>query len=296
MKKVFLYSIITTFILGSILTQTAFAATEYTLTVTNHLNDKIIIKLIEDTDDDDPAEYQIGVERFDQAKKDLPKDSYLYEYEACDRIYSGKLNLKKDINWEILPCGVEPTKMRLNSHFADNVTVTMYGPLEFQDPDEESFVVELGGNRISEILSGHYIMSYEAACSTVGTDPVTTFSEEVRVLKSGKTQITLHGCEWYTHPARTYDKPVPVKFKIINHASFPVILQIVGPQGALLDISPGTNLVNLIYGTYNYGYFLDGKYHTGNMMVTKNGLGQVILKPAHVLALPTTGADTDEGQ
>ena len=64
---------------------------------------------------------------------------------------TGTFNLKNDIKWEILPCGVEPTKMRFNSHFAENITVTMYGPLELREPDEEGFVVELGGNPISDI-------------------------------------------------------------------------------------------------------------------------------------------------
>lgn len=296
MKKILIITVLLAIMFAGIFVLPAFAATEkYTLSVKNHLNDRIVISLIEDSDSDQPAEYQFAVDRFDDAEKELPKGSYKYEYEACGRWFSGSFNLKKDVNWEILPCGVEPTKMRFNSHFAENITVTMYGPLELREPEEEGFVVELGGNPISDILSGHYIMSYEAACSTVGTDPVTLFSEEIRVLKNGKTQITLHGCEWYTHPARTYDKPVPVKFKIINHASFPIILQIVGPEGALLEVNPGTNLVNLIYGTYKYGYFLDGEYHTGYMMVTKNGLGQVILKPSHIFELPTTGSEDDSG-
>ena len=296
MKKIFLITILIGIAVSTIFVQPTYAETEkFTLTVTNHFNDLIVITLVE-ADDDDPDEYQISVPRFDKVEKEFPKNTYNYEYEACGKIVTGELSLKKDRKLEILPCGVEPTKMRFNSHFADKITVTMYGPLEFQDPGEEEFVVELGGNQIPDILSGHYIMSYEAACSTVGVDPATVFSEEIRVLKSGKTQITLHGCEWYTNPARTYDKPVPVKFKIINHASFPLIVQLVGPEGALLEVNPGVNLVNLIYGTYKYGYFLDGTYHTGYMMVTKNGLGQVILKPAHVLELPTTGSDQSSGE
>jgi hypothetical protein len=185
--------------------------------------------------------------------------------------------------------------MRFNSHFAQTITVNMYGPLEMPEPEDEEFTVELGGNPISDILSGTYIMSYDAACGP--TDPgIVTFSEEIRINKSGKTQVTLHGCEWYEHPARIYDKPVPVKFRIINHASFPIVLQIVGPEGALLEIRPGTNLVNLIYGTYKYGYFLDGKYHSGYMMVTKNGLGSLVLRPSHIFELPSTGSQDDSGE
>jgi len=270
------------------------AATTYDFSVINHTNDTLIITLIE-ADEDDPEEYEFSIERFGENVKELPKGTYDYEYEYCRGISSGTLKLKNDVEWVVYPCGIVPSKMRINSHFADNITVTMYGPLELREPDEESFSVELGGNRISDMLSGHYILSYDAKCSTVATDPSTTFSEEVRVLKNGTTQVTLHGCEWYAHPARTYDKPVPVKFKIINQASFPIILQIVGPEGALIEANPGVNLVKLIYGTYKYGYFLDGEYHTGNMMVTRNGLGQVILRPSHIFELPSTGGE-DSGE
>ena len=300
MKKILFFTLLMALLLGGISVQPTFAAatTKYSLTVINYTNDTIEITLVQDEDEDDdtPDEYEFAIDRFSEDSKEFPKGEYSYEYYYCGRTMDGTLKLKDDVEWIIYPCGVEPTKMRFNSHFAEKITVTMYGPLEMPEPEEESFVVELGGNRISEIFSGHYIMSYEAACSTVGTDPATVFSEEVRVLKSGTTQITLHGCEWYTHPARTYDKPVPVKFKIVNHASFPLILQIVGPEGALLEVSPGVNLYTLIYGNYKYGYFLDGGYHTGYMMVTKNGLGQLNLKPSHIFELPITDSTGEDGE
>ena len=296
MKKILLFTALLALSFGILVVQPTRAETiKYSFTVVNQTNDTLEIYLVED-DEEDPGEYKFVIERFGVGEKDFPKGTYTYEYEYCGRTVVGTLKLNDDVEWIILPCGVEPTKMRINSHLADKTTVTMYGPLELPEPEEEEFVVELGGNRIQDILSGHYIISYEAACSTVGTDPVTVFSEEIRVLKSGKTQVTLHGCEWYTSPARTYDKPVPVKFKIVNFASFLLILQIDGPEGALLEINPGINKVDLIYGTYKYGYFLDYEYHTGYMMVTKNGLGQLNLKPSHIYELPNAASGGESGE
>ncbi|MFC1997173.1 hypothetical protein ACFLXI_06150 [Chloroflexota bacterium] len=296
MKKILLITFILALTLGIFNIHPAFAeTTKFTLKVINQTNDTLVIYLVGEVEDESD-EYKLEVDRFSTSEKDFPKNTYSYEYDYCGTTVAGTLKLKNDVEWVIYPCGVEPTKMRINSHLADKTTVTMYGPLELPEPEEEEFVVELGGNRIQDILSGHYLISYEAACSTVGTDPATVFSDEIRVLKSGKTQVTLHGCEWYTAPARTYDKPVPVKFKIVNYASFPLVLQLVGPEGALLDINPGINLVELIYGTYKFGYFLDYEYHTGYMMVTKNGLGQLNLKPSHIYALPDSLSEDDSGE
>jgi hypothetical protein len=298
MKKILLFTVVLAMMLASLPIQNALAATEYKLTVVNYTNDTIFVTLVEvldEDDDDDPKEYELRVDRFDDNSKNIPKGEYAYSYNYCRTTISGTVKMNKERQWNLLPCGVEHTKMRFNSHFAQTITVNMYGPLEMPEPEDEEYTVELGGNRIPDILSGTYIMSYEAACGP--TDPGTvTFSEEIEVTKNGKTQITLHGCEWYDHPARIYDKPVPVKFKIINHASFSIVLQLVGPQGELLDIHPGTNLVTLIYGTYKYGYFLDGNYYTGYMMVTKNGLGSLVLRPSHIHELPTTGTETDSGE
>jgi hypothetical protein len=297
MKKTVILIVALALIFASLPLQAVNAAVvNYKFTVINYMPDNINITLTstEKNDDDEYDVYDITVPRADEKTKELPKGDYTYVYEACNTVYSGTLKLKKDVEWEIYPCGVEPSKMRYNSHFAEKITVTMYGPLEMPDPDEQEIVVELGGNPVPDILSGHYTISYEAACSTVAADPKTVFTEEIRVLKNGTTQITLHGCEWYASPARIYEKPVPVKFQVINHASFPLILQIVGPEGALLDINPGVNTFTLIYGTYKYGYFMDGIYYTGYMMVTKNGLGQLVLKPSHIFELPTTGGTAED--
>ena len=298
MKKIVMIMMVLAILLGVLPLQAASAATtKYEFSVTNYTNRGIVIELTDTNQNDDGTydTYDVFVQRFDDVTKEFPKSVYNYVYMVCDVTYTGELKLKNDVEWEILPCGVEPTKMRFNSHISDKLVVSMYGPLEMPDPEEEEFEVELGGNPIADILSGTYVMTYGIACSTVGVDPKTVFSEEVRVAKSGTTQIMIRGCEWYSHPARTYDKPVPVKFRIVNHASFPLILQIVGPQGALLDVNPGVNLYSLIYGTYKYGYFLDGAYRTGYMNVTKNGLGQLVLKPSYIFELPTTEGTEDSG-
>ena len=298
MKKIIMLIMILALFLGSMPLQAASAAkVTYKFSATNYNNDTIIIELTDRSENSEGGydTYDVVVPRFGEVTKELPKSEYDYQYIICNTVFTGLLKLKDDIEWEILPCGVEPTKMRFNSHLSDKVVVNMYGPLEMPEPEDQEFEVELGGNRVEDILSGTYIMTYEVACSTVGTDPKTVFTDEIKVTKSGKTQIMLRGCEWYSHPARTYDKPVPVKFRIVNHASFPLILQLVGPEGALIEVNPGVNLYTLIYGTYKYGYFLDGAYHTGYMMVTKNGLGQLVLKPSHIFELPTSTTPDDSG-
>jgi len=293
MKKIPIIVVALALIFASLPLQSATAAKpKYEFTVVNYINKTLVIEFVDGSGDD----FDMVIPRFDSKTIELTKGDYQYAYTVCGVNHTGTLTIKGEKQWEILPCGIEPTKMRFNSHFAEELTVNLYGPLEMPDPDDEDFTIELGGNRVEDILSGHYIMTYEAACSTVESDPKTVFSEEIRIAKSGKTQITLHGCEWYDHPARIYAKPVPVKFKIVNHSSFPLILQIVGPQGALLTVNPGVNLYSLIYGTYKYGYFLDGVYHTGNMMVTKNGLGSLVFKPSHIFELPTPGGSEDNGE
>ena len=113
MKKIFFITILLGIVFSSIFVQPTFAATEeFTLTVINHINDKILITLTE-MDPDDPADpdvYQFAVSRFSEVEKDFPKNSYIYEYEACGNVVTGELSLKKDRKLEILPCGVEPTK------------------------------------------------------------------------------------------------------------------------------------------------------------------------------------------
>ena len=46
--------------------------------------------------------------------------------------------------------------------------------------------------------------------------------------------MTLHSCEWHAAPARIYGPLNPTKFRLINHADFPVILSLVGPENYLV--------------------------------------------------------------
>ncbi len=291
-KKILIFTLILTFVLASLPYQNSLAASTYNFKVVNYNKFSFSVKLtevLEEGDTSDPNVYEVDVPRFDSKTKELPEGVYDYEYNhPCGGTRTGTLTLDKGKTWEIYPCQVAPSKVRLNSHFSQDISVNLYGPLEMSEPDDDDYTVELGQNPIGDVLSGTYIVSYEA-CDTV-------FAEEIFIKKNGLTQYTMHGCEWYASPARTYDKPVPVKFKIINHASFPIVLQLVGPEGALLNINPGVNIFTLIYGTYKYGYFLDHAYHTGNMMVTKNGLGQLVLRPSHIHGLPTTGSGDSGGE
>ncbi len=289
-KKILIFTLVLTFILSSLPLQNSLAASKYDFRVRNYNRFSVVVNLtqvLEPGDTAEPNEYKIDVPRFESKTVEVVEGNYNYSYKhPCGGIQAGAVEIDEDTTWRIYPCQVAPSKIRLNSHFSQDITVNLFGPLEMPEPDEVDYTVELGGNPINDILSGTYILSYEA-CDFV-------ISEEIFIMKNGKSSYTMHGCEWFASPARTYDKPVPVKFKVINHASFPVVLQIIGPQGDLLDINPGVNLFSLIYGTYKFGYFLDGTYHTGNMMVTKNGLGQLVLRPSHIHELPTTGSDSSD--
>ncbi|HBY07502.1 MAG TPA: hypothetical protein DEH22_06845, partial [Chloroflexi bacterium] len=159
MKKIVLIILTLVLLLGSLPLQNASAATtitKYDFSVKNNVNDTVVITLTSEelNDDGDNIIYTVRVLRFDEITKELPKGDYGYEYTVCNATYIGKLKLKDDVAWELLPCGIAPTKMRFNSHLADKVTVTMYGPLEMPEPEEQEFTVELGGNRIADILSG----------------------------------------------------------------------------------------------------------------------------------------------
>ncbi len=297
MKKIIVATLAAVLLMANFVQPAAAKKTKYKLHVINYTNHNIVITLTDTEQNSDGTydTYEMKIWREDEKTSEFPKGTYTYEYLLCGVTKTGTLELKGDKEWEFLPCGIAETKMRFASHFADPVTVTLYGPLEMPEPEEQTFKVELGNNPLRNILSGHYIISWKAHCSTVAVDPDTVFSEEVRVLKNGTTVVMMHGCEWYAHPARTYAKPVPVKFQIFNRASFPIILQIIGPQGELLTINPGVNTFSLIYGTYKYGYFLDNEYHTGYMMVTKNGQGRLVLTPSHIYELPGAGGEDNGG-
>ncbi|MBG7609434.1 MAG: hypothetical protein IZT55_01070 [Anaerolineae bacterium] len=202
--------------------------------------------------------------------------NYNYEYQYCDLSNTDDLvnaNIKldgKDVELILYPCKNQPTKFVINNHMGEDASLELlYGYEEYV------FDIEIGKNKV-EVFSGNYIYNYDGC----GTD----ISGDVFVKKSGKTSIILHSCEWFTDPARTYGALEPAKYKLINHASFPVILTLIGQENYLVTVNPGVNKVKLVSGSYSYSYFLDYHLVSGSMYVPVNGTGGLTLRPSFVMS------------
>ncbi len=265
-KKIILLALFVTMLISASMPEVAFAAKEFEFTVYNYTNKAVTVKL------DGNVDYEVTVARGDKETISVRKGEYAYEYFACNETWDDTITVAKDYKLIIYACDTVPTKMRVNSHLSEDIVLEMIGP------DDYKFNIELGSNRI-ELFSGYYTYSYEACDKQI-------FTGEIRVTKNGNSEITLHSCEWHLHPARTYAKPVPVKFRIVNMASFPITLQLTGPEGYLMTLNPGVNIFILVYGNYKYTYYLDYQYHAGFVSVPQNGAGQLILKPEHIFIRP----------
>ena len=126
-----------------------------------------------------------------------------------------------------------------------------------------------------KIYSGTNIYSYDACDQD--------FNGVVDVLASGKTQFFLRSCEWYASPARVHGGLNPVNFVIVNHASFPMILTLIGPENYLVTIDPGENRVQLIAGSYEYRYYMDFVEISGGFFVPGTGNGKVMFSPSYTI-------------
>lgn len=241
------------------------------LTIVNNTSEKVVVYL--ENENSSSYDYEISVSKGDTKTKNIVEGEYEYEYYACGSTWDGNLTANKNVTLTINNCANMPTKMQINSHFSANVEVSLSGDKSYD------FDVELGKNRV-ELLSGTYIFSWEA-CDTV-------FSEELRVLKNGTSEITIHSCEWYESPARVLGKPNPVKFIIRNTATFPVDIYLRGPYSYYLNIQPGSTRYVVATGDYEYGYYLDGEWNSGTFSVLPNGTTELILKPAHVFGVDST--------
>ncbi len=244
------------------------------LSIVNKTDQRIEVKLT--PDNGDPV-IIISVPRFSNDDTIL-KDgvTYTYEYQYCDLSHTDDL-ISADIKLEgedfemvLYPCANQPTKFVINNHMGEDVSVELlYGYEEYV------FDIEVGKNKVN-VFSGNYVYNYDGC----GTD----ISGDVFIKKSGTSSIILHSCEWFTDPARIYGPLNPTKYKLINHASFPVILTLIGPENYLVTVNPGVNRVKLVSGNYRYSYFLDYHIISGSMYVPVNGTGGLTLKPAYVMS------------
>ena len=212
--------------------------------------------------------YQFKVDAGSKVEKEMDQDIYVVTYTTCGMDYNWKLDLNEDEKIVLYPCDAQPTKMQVKNHLGDDVELIIDGYENYE------FDIEPGKNRV-ELFSGNTYYEYEACNGQV-------FTGQLFVAKSGKTQFILHSCEWFTQPARIYSQPNPVKFKIVNQASFPIILTLIGPESYLVTVNPGVNVFTLISGSYKYSYYQDYKLVSGNMVITKNGKGVLVVTPAYV--------------
>lgn len=282
-RKILLLSLLGTLLISLIVIGSVEAKSKYKLKIINKAmgqGDVYFIILSEDSFDIDTIDWadkkneeddyvgQLIVGGGDSDSIKLEEGTYWIYYEVCGRIWDGKIKLEDDYDLVIHPCANRHTKMRINNHFGETITIN------FDGYDEYEFDVEFGKNRV-ELFSGNYSYNYDA-CDT-------EISGEIYVTKDGKSELTLHNCEWYEDPARIHGPLNPVKYKIINHASFPLIMTLIGPENYLVTADPGVNILQLVAGSYKFSYYLDYQTHSGSMFVPKHGNGSLIVRPAYVI-------------
>jgi len=76
-----------------------------------------------------------------------------------------------------------------------------------------------------------------------------------------------------------------VKFRVANHASFPVDMYLIGPYTYYLKIYPGMNQYIVVAGSYNYGYYLDNNLYSGRINVLRNGSVLLVIRPEHIFSI-----------
>jgi hypothetical protein len=257
----------------------AMATAESILSIINKTNTTITVKLT--SKDGAPFNKVITIPAFSNDDSALEDAVYEYEYQYCKDVMDGEITLdEKDIEMILYPCANQPTKFVVSNHMSEVVSFELlYGYEEYV------FEIELGKNKV-EVFSGNYVYNYD------GCD--TDISGDVFIRKNGTTNLILHSCEWFTDPARTYGPLNPAKYKLINHASFPIILTLIGPENYLVTVNPGVNKVKLVSGNYSYSYYLDYQITSGSMYVPVNGTGGLTLKPAYVMSNGLEAGDDSE--
>jgi len=248
-------------------------AKQHDFTIINKSDQDVVIKLRGD------KSYYIEVPAGKKVTEAVDGDTYKVTYKFCGTDYDWKLKHNEDFKMTLYPCENQPTKMQIKSHLGVKVDVKLYGYEDYE------LNIKPGKTRV-DVFSGNMTYEYEACNGQV-------FSGEVFVTKNGKTQLLLHSCEWYTQPARIYGQPNPVKFRIVNQASFPVILTLIGPENYLVTANAGVNIFTLISGNYKYSYYQDGQLVSGNMLVTKNGIGVLVITPSYVIDFVDNSQDLE---
>lgn len=201
----------------------------------------------------------------------LDKDEvYWYKYGVCGDVHDGQIDMENDVKIVINPCDRQPTTLEVRNHTGNTITLRLIGS------EEKEYDIKPGLNRIN-VNSGETIYSYDAC------DPVQDFSGEIDILATGRSDLLMRSCEYYLSLVFEYGAANVVSFRIINYASFPVILSVIGPMNDLIELSPGENRVTLVVGSYAYSYYMDYQLVPGNFFVPPNGNGALLLSPSFTI-------------
>ncbi len=276
-KRLSLIFILLTIFLLTITSTVAFAndADEKTITITNHSHREVQVTLY--VTETAIVSYTFNVEAHSIDAHKIQEGVYTIEYVTCQNednpdVVDYLINMvDKHYSLTIYDCAYQPTKFTISNHMSEDVVLEMYGYEDYEFEAEQ-------GKTKHELFSGVYTYYYEACEGK-------SFSGEVNVLKNGQTNLILHSCEWHTSPAQIFGGPNPVGFKIVNHASFPVIMTLIGPDSYLVTAEYGVNRMELVSGTYKYSYYQDLQLKTGNFVVTRNGLGVLVITPSYTIGL-----------
>lgn len=196
-------------------------------------------------------------------------ETYYYAYLACgNTVIDGAINMEEDVEIIILPCATQPTVMEVNNHLGVTVSLELIGY------EEKTYDIEPGYNLI-EVYSGETIYKYDA-CDT-------DFNGVVDILASGRTDFFMRSCEWFDAPERIYGEGNVVRYVIVNHASFPIVLSMVGPASYLVTLNPGENSFRMVAGVYDYSYYLNYQLTTGSFFVRPTGSGRLMLSPSYTI-------------
>lgn len=260
--KTGMIAILLTMVLLFGFSQVAMAKAQSEFTVINKSEDKITIVLEGD------KTYRITVAAGDKVTEKIDEDKYEVTYFYCGTDYDWELDFDDDYKMVLYPCTAQPTKMQVKSHLPGKIVLKLNGYEDYE------LNISLGKTKV-DLFSGPTTYEYEACDGQV-------FSGEIDVAKSGTTQLVLHSCEWFLEPARNYSQPNPVKFRIVNQSSFPIYMTLIGQENYLLTVNPGINVYTLISGSYKYSYFVNQQLNSGNTLVTKNGIGVLVVTPSYV--------------
>jgi len=273
---IFIMSIV--FAIGSVQVAQAGDDDEFKFTINNKSEDDVVVTLKLKGTNDAPIVLKMPAREVGSDK--ITEGEYVVRYTSCGVDYDWDLDLDEKFTLVLYPCKSQPTKIQVKSHLSEKVELKIYGYEDYEvdiDPARKTKV---------ELFSGNIDYEYTACGGQV-------FVGELKVAKNGTSQLVLHSCEWHLEPARNYAQPNPVKFRIINHASFPVIMTLIGPESYLVTVNPGVNSYTLISGNYRFSYYQDNRLLTGSMVVTPNGRGVLVVTPSYVLDYVDESSDLE---